>query len=161
MSLKTNSRSILIGTVLMLASNFGFAANDAATSKPQAFLDRGMVTISASANGDGAILRLDLISGTAELMATTPLMLKFGTMPASKAVAVRLAGMPLRILPLMANTEAAICAAEGAALINAIESITQSCAVPQSATCATAQLNFQNTLNDFAVCLMRHFTQEN
>jgi hypothetical protein len=154
-------RAIVLGGVLLVAANPGHAANDVSGAKPSAFLDRGTVTLATETDKASAVLRLDLINGTAELMANTPLQLKTNIAPASKQAAERLAAMPIRVLGTGGQTEAAICVAETNNLIRAIQSVSESCADPQSQACASAQINYQTSLIDFGDCLLRHFTQEN
>jgi hypothetical protein len=149
----------VLGSVLLVAANSAVAAGAVPGDEGYAFLERGIVTMVTKTTKTTALLRLDLIHGTAELLATTPLQMKWSVAPAPKQVAERLAEMPIRFLGTSGQTEA-VCTTEANNLIRAIQSLSESCENPNSQVCVTAQLNFRDALNDFTDCMIRVFTQE-
>ena len=154
-------RGCLLGSALIMAANAGHAFQAKDEAKPQAFLDRGSVTLITTTDKATAVLRVNLIEGTAELMATTPMLQKVSFAPVSSTSAKRLSALPFTILtPGGSGHTEAVCTAETGALMLATQNMSQNCDDPESQACVTAQMFWQQALSDFTACMSRHFTQE-
>lgn len=152
-------RVTVLGSVLLVAANSAVAGGAVPGDEGSAFLERGIVTMVTKTTKTSALLRLDLIHGTAELLATTPLEMKSNVAPAPKQVAERLAELPIRFLGTSGQTEA-VCTTETNNLIRAIQSLSESCENPHSEVCATARMNYERALNDFTWCMIRVYSQQ-